>query len=170
MIITNEMRDHFQKRMKRHIDRVNYFARKLSLSFPNHDSDKFLPENIDIQTKFSWSRFMNMVLERKDSEELDRVTRIHITTQQHHPEYWVEDKSILNDFTRHNPTQNLDCSKMSSIALYEMCCDWCAMAKEFHSSPFIWAEKTINKRWLFSKEQVTLIYDTLKFLSKDEIY
>jgi hypothetical protein len=113
---------------------------------------------------------MNMVLERKDSEELDRVTRIHITTQQHHPEYWLEDKSILRDFTRHNPTQNLDCSKMSRIAIYEMCCDWCAMAKQFHSHPKNWADKTVNKRWLFTDEQVTLIYDTLKFLSNGEEY
>ena len=170
MIITDAMREHFQKRMKIHINRVNYFAKKLSLSFPNHDSDKFLPENIDIQTKFSWSCFIDKRLEREEAEELDRVTIIHITTQQHHPEYWLEDKSILRDFTRHNPTMGLDCSKMSKIAIYEMCCDWCAMAKQFHSSPLTWAEKTINKRWLFTEEQVTLIYDTLKFLSKDEIY
>ena len=63
MIITKEMREHFQKRMKIHIDRVNYFAKKLALSFPQHDEDKFLPENIDIQTKFSWSCFINRSLD-----------------------------------------------------------------------------------------------------------
>ena len=170
MIITKEMREHFQKRMKTHIDRVNYFAKKLSLSFSEHDADKFLPENIDIQTKFSWSCFIGKRLEREDVEELDRITLIHIITQQHHPEYWVEDKSVLDGFTRHNPTQNLDCSKMSNVAIYEMCCDWCAMAKQFHSHPTNWADKTVNKRWMFTDEQVTLIYDTLKFLSNGEEY
>ena len=170
MIITKEMRDHFQKRMKIHIDRVNYFAKKLTLSFPEHDADKFLPENVDIQTKFSWSCFINRSLDGKEAEELDRVTLIHITTQQHHPEYWVEDKSILEGFTRHIPTMGLDCSKMSNVAIYEMCCDWCAMAKQFHSHPKNWADKTVNKRWMFTDEQVTLIYDTLKFLSNGEEY
>jgi hypothetical protein len=170
MIITKEMREHFQKRMKTHIDRVNYFAKKLTLSFPEHDADKFLPENIDIQTKFSWSCFINRSLDGKEAEELDRVTLIHITTQQHHPEYWVDDKSLLEGFTRHIPTMGLDCSKMSNVAIYEMCCDWCAMAKQFHSHPKNWADKTVNKRWMFTDEQVTLIYDTLKFLSNGEEY
>jgi hypothetical protein len=170
MIITKEMREHFQKRMKTHIDRVNYFAKKLTLSFPEHDADKFLPENVDIQTKFSWSCFINRSLDGKEAEELDRVTLIHITTQQHHPEYWVDDKSLLEGFTRHIPTMGLDCSKMSNVAIYEMCCDWCAMAKQFHSHPKNWADKTVNKRWMFTDEQVTLIYDTLKFLSNGEEY
>ena len=164
------MREHFQKRMKTHIDRVNYFAKKLTLSFQEHDADKFLPENVDIQTKFSWSCFINRSLDGKEAEELDRVTLIHITTQQHHPEYWVEDKSLLEGFTRHIPTMGLDCSKMSNVAIYEMCCDWCAMAKQFHSHPKNWADKTVNKRWMFTDEQVTLIYDTLKFLSNGEEY
>ena len=170
MNITKEMREHFESRTKKHIERVNYFAKKLSLSFPQHDADKFLPENIDIQTKFSWSNLINKPLSYKDTEKLDEITKKHIITQQHHPEYWVDDKSVLEGFTRHIPTMELDCSKMSNIAIYEMCCDWCAMAKEFHNSPITWANKTVNKRWLFTDEQVTLIYDTLKFLSKDEKY
>ena len=170
MIITKEMREHFDKRMKRHIDSVNYFARKLSLHFPNHDVDKFLPENLDIQTKFSWSCFIDKPLKEDDRKELDRITLEHITTQWHHPECWVEDKSVLKNFTRHIPTMNLDCSKMPNIAIYEMCCDWCAMAKQFHNSPMTWADKTVNKRWLFTEEQVTMIYDTLKSLSKDETF
>lgn len=168
MIVTNEMREHFERRMKKHIERVNYFAKKLCLHFPNHDSDKFLPQNIDIQTKFSWSRFIDKPLSFEDTKELDRVTKEHILTQEHHPEHWVEDKSLLDTFTRHSPVMGLDCSKMSNIAIYEMCCDWCAMAKEFHNSPMTWADKTVNKRWVFSQEQVIMIYDTLKFLSKWE--
>ena len=168
MIVTKEMKEYFYGRMKRHIDRVNYFAKKLSLHFPNHDADKFLQENLDIQTKFSWCRFINKPLSYEDTKELDKVTIEHISTQEHHPEYWIEDKSLLNKFTRHIPVMGLDCSKMSNIAIYEMCCDWCAMAKEFHNLPITWADKTVNKRWLFTDEQVTMIYDTLKFLSRDE--
>ena len=63
---------------------------------------------------------------------------------------------------------NLDCSKMSNIAIYEMCCDWCAVAKELYNSPITWADKTVNKRWMFSEYQVDMIYDVLKFLSVGE--
>ena len=168
MIITKEMREYFDRRMKKHIDYVNYFAKKVSLHFPNHDSDKFLQENLDIQTKFSWSRFINKPLSYEDTKELNKVTLIHITTQPHHPEYWIEDKSKLDKFSRFNPVMNLDCSKMSNIAIYEMCCDWCAVAKELYNSPITWADKTVNKRWMFSEFQVDMIYDVLKFLSVGE--
>lgn len=168
MNITAEMREHFETRTKKHIERVNYFAKKLTLYFPNHDSDKFLPEVIDIQTKFSWSKFIGISLTYEETKECDEVTKKHICEQQHHPEYWVDDKNVLNSFTRHNPIKNLDCSKMSTIAIYEMCCDWCAMGKEFHNHPKVWADKTVNKRWLFTKKQTILIYDTLKFLCDGE--
>ena len=168
MNVTPEMKEHFDRRMKRHIELVNHFAKKLALTFPNHDSDKFLPEVIDIQTKFSWSKFIRVSLTYEETKESDEATKRHICEQQHHPEYWVDDKSVLDRFTRHNPINNLDCSKMSTIAIYEMCCDWCAMAKEFHNHPKVWADKTVNKRWLFTEEQTMLIYDTLDFLSVSE--
>ena len=170
MIITEEMITHFVKRMNKHKRFVTHFANKMNYSFSEHDVDKFDDDVIEIQIKFSWSKFKKIPLSNEDIHLIDKVTLQHITTQQHHPEYWIEDKSILQNFTRRHPVYNLDCRKMSKTALIEMCCDWCAMGKEFHNTAIEWADKTVNKRWLFTGKQTNFIYDTLYGLSANEIF
>lgn len=168
MIITNEMKEHFYIRMNKHIDLVNYFANKLSLSFPNHDKDKFSEQCLNTQIIFSWCKKNNIPLPSKDELDIDYYTLRHIMTQKHHPEYYVTNKRLLVGFTRNKPTYNLPCQNMERDSLIEMCCDWCAMSKEFHNTPHSWANKTVNKRWLFTEEQTKLIYEILDFLSEDE--
>ena len=170
MIITEEMINHFVQRMNKHRELVNYFANKMNHSFFEHDRDKFEDEVICTQIKFSWSKFKNIPLSKEDRTMSDIVTLKHITTQKHHPEYWIEDKSVLQNFTRRHPIYNLNCQKMSKTALIEMCCDWCAMGKEFHNTAIWWADRTVNKRWCFTGEQTKFIYDTLYTLSNDEIF
>lgn len=129
-MITEEMIEHFISRMNKHRKQVNYFAQKINYSFLEHDIDKFNTDVINIQIKFSWSKYKNISLSKNDKKLIDSATLKHITTQQHHPEYWIKDKSILQNFTRRHPNYNLNCQSMPKIALIEMCCDWCAMGKE----------------------------------------
>ena len=48
-----------------------------------------------------------------------------------------------------------------------MVCDWTAISQEMHnnSDSTQWANDNVNKRWLFSDEQVNLIYKAIKTLT-----
>lgn len=106
---------------------------------------------------------------------MNKATEHHIINSYHHPEYWTDKKTNLinkkdrdsNNITIDSKTgktfytKTIDATKMNKLAIYEMCADWCAMSEERSNTPFEWAEKVINKRWYFNKDQINLIYNTL---------
>ena len=79
-------------------------------------------------------------------EKVREASLHHITTNRYHPEFH---------------------SSPDAMSVVEMVCDWTAMAQELgenDGSARGWADKTINKKWTFSDDQVALIYDTIKQL------
>ena len=162
---SDEIKQKFIERTKKHIDSVNYFAQKLGLSFPDHDRSK-LTELLD---GYCFYCVPKDELTQDEKDVLDIVTYVHITQTPHHPEYWTDDS--ISGFTRDNPTPNgpIDVSDMPEEALVEMACDWCACSKEFGNSPFEWLQKVNGTRWIFSLEQVKLLRNILRKLWEDEL-
>ena len=142
----------FLTRTLKHIERVNKYASKINESYPNHDSDKLssLYEGYSLMSKEKPTK--------EDKEKISAATLTHITSNEHHPEYWTTDD--VSKFTRDNPI-TCECYKMPESAMKEMCCDWCAMSEEFGNTPQEWANKVINKRWKFTKWQESYIYHVL---------
>jgi len=56
----------------------------------------------------------------------------------------------------------VDATKMSDLDIAEMTADWAAMGEERGNSPKEWADKNVNKRWKFTKDQEKLIYELIK--------
>lgn len=175
-----DYQERFIEREKYHIDLVNKYAAIIGHCYSHHDFDKLQGELFEpYSLSKKYNQFYNTTdgLTDDELEEYNKATLKHITRNPHHPEYWVKDKRVLNDFDRNNPPRELDCSLMSDEAILEMCCDWCAMAEEYGNTPFDWAEKTIGSieidsynpeaRWRFNNHQYHLIIDTLEKLWGD---
>ena len=156
----------FLKRTHEHIDRVNKYAEKIGLSFPNHDKDKFTTLYNGYSKMGDWKRDD---LTPEEQKEVDEATYIHVSTNQHHPEYWADPEEI-EGFTRQNPNPHgmINAEKMTEDAMQEMCADWCSMSEEFKNTPFEWFEKVNGKRWKFTKEQQDFILGTLNKMWKTE--
>ena len=97
----------------------------------------------------------------------------HIITEKHHPEYW--DKSFITGKDKFNfndrgglPAKPVDGTDMPSECIVEMVCDWKATADEKGNSVREWADKTVNKRWLFTREQTKLIYSIIGIFEQRE--
>lgn len=150
MEITRPMIQYFNNRTKKHIEYVNYFAKKVGYSFPNHDSDKFNSDLTNPYIILSWCSFKKQPLPTKGYDELINAMKSHYATNKHHPEYW----------------ENID--DMDKESLIEMCADWCAMSKEYNNDPFNWADNNINIRWSFNDKQIKFIYNTMNIMWSDE--
>ena len=163
--LVENMVSFFYLRTNKHISLVNKYGKKMNKDYTYHDLDKL--EDTDINTWYiflTW-KYANPEYEYPfDSKLIDEATFKHIKNNVHHPEYW--DKNIKN-FTRDNELDNMlvDASKMSTLAIHEMCADWCAMSEELgKNTPYDWAKKTINKRWKFTDKQIDEIYKTLDIM------
>lgn len=170
----------FIERTQKHIDKVNEYAHKIGHTYPHHDYDKLqgeLFEPYSLSQKYDQGYDTYSALTEEEKKAYDDATIKHITRNPHHPEYWLRDKHVLDDFTRDNPPVNLDCTKMTNEALIEMCCDWCAMSEEFGNTPFEWMDKNVGYikyddydppvRWKFNNHQYDFIVETLKELWDD---
>ena len=146
----------FIKRTLKHIELVNKYALKLGKAYPNHDIDKLttLFEGYSLMSKENPTE--------EESKLIDKATLEHIAFTSHHAEHWTT--TDISKFTRKEPTMNCDCTLMPEHAIDEMLADWAAMSEEFNNTPLEWADKVINKRWLFNEEQVTYIYNKLEEL------
>ena len=166
-----DYKEKFIERTKKHIDLVNKYANKIGHIYLHHDYDKISQLLDAYSLSFKYGGF-DLDEERKQmtDEELTRynnATIKHIISNPHHPEYFLnraDKERVINNFTRDNPPMDIDCSRMSSGGIEEMCCDWCAMSEEFGNTPFEWMEKNVgligvdsNKRWLFRNTQIRLI-------------
>ena len=164
-----EYQKKFIERTKHHIDLVNKYARKIKHLYKYHDYDKLqgvLFEPYSLMSKCDYKD-----LSDDEKKRYNEATIKHITSQPHHPEYWLSRSDLTRvreEFTRDNQPMNLDCSKMSKEGILEMCCDWCAMSEEFGNTPLEWMQRTCgildlddNCRWLFTVDQIQFMINTI---------
>lgn len=157
---TEELKQEFIKRTKKHIELVNKYAAKLGKSYPNHDKSK-------LDTLLDGYCFYCKPKEERTPEEqevLDIVTLIHIKNAPHHAEYWTD--TALDGFTRANYTPNgiVDVQHMPPECVEEMVCDWKATAEEKGNTATEWFKSVNGTRWLFTPEQQTQIRNILSIL------
>ncbi len=95
---------------------------------------------------------------------INKATLHHIKNNKHHPEYW-DDEFDIDNFNLEDrdslPLIPVDARNMPLLYLCEMIADWFAMSEELNSDVTDWADKTINKRWLFNDTQIELIYELI---------
>jgi hypothetical protein len=53
---------------------------------------------------------------------------------------------------------------MPTLAITEMVCDWKAMSQELDNSVVDFAHSVVDKKFVFSSEQVILIYELIGIL------
>jgi hypothetical protein len=178
---TQAMVDHFQKRTNYHIELVQKYLQKIiDLKDPRldlavlekektHDQSKFKDPEIGPYVFVDHSYHMKDLGEKYNPPEdikkqMQQATFHHIRTNKHHADYWDKDLEMnnLNSNDRDKvPDKIVDATSMPLTYVASMVADWCSMSDEKKTCPYEWAEKNINKRWQFSKDQVKLIYDLL---------
>lgn len=172
---TPEMKDWFLERTKTHIKNVQDFAGRVEKEFPDyakgltkhalkHDANKFKEPSLTPYIHITW--MYKMKDDGKDYKIPESVndtvaTEFHVKSNDHHPEFWTDQKETINKDNRDKPNILIDGTKMSDRAISEMCSDWMAMSFEKGGDPKDWAKKNINTRWKFSKEQEEMIYKIL---------
>lgn len=150
---TQEMKDYFEERTKKHIDRVNANIKKIQQNFPqydytyDHDKSKFSGEE---KLPYIWmTEFYrtNKKLKYPEGmqEKIDKAVEHHYKSNSHHPEYYGS------------------AAEMSKKDLIEMVCDWAAMGQEMGDSLKAWADKTVPKK-NFTPEQKDFIYELIDIL------
>jgi len=175
---TKEMEDWYVKRTQAHIKAVQNYCKKIESYDPVrfkglvknakwHDLTKFRePEQIPY-VFITWiyrCKREGVPYEPPDHMKgpMDEATAHHIKNNPHHPEYWSDvTTNLVNPDARDEASQTIDATKMSELAIAEMIADWLAVSKERGNPVEFWANKNINKRWMFTPEQTKLIYELL---------
>ena len=158
----------YRKRTKKHIARVQYFYFKLmegglipppDIDFDrvlDHDKDKLKLWNL-VRQSF---RYLPEPLSYREKLAIHNVVMEHIKSNKHHCEYWND-----GDYA----SSGNDCTKMDSTYLFEMCADWAATAEENGGQPtslFEWCDRVINKKFMFTDEQVAIVNRVCEYLSR----
>lgn len=169
---TKEMEKWFNERTARHINLVKKYAAlidkydherfgELIDIAANHDKSKYGKVERDPYIFISW--YYKCKNEGKDYEipediksKVDKAVFHHIKNNKHHPEFY-DDRVELGK----EDDILIDGTKMPDIYIAEMCVDWMAMSEELNNSAKDWADKGIGKKWKFTDQQKTLIYEIL---------
>jgi hypothetical protein len=177
--ISEEMIEWFEERTKKHISLVQKYCDKIYKYDPDrfdgiiergkeHDSSKYGGIERNPYIIISWnykSKDKGTTLEfpKYIKDKLNEATLHHITTNQHHPDYWSPRKtSLLNNNDRDKPPEKIvDATAMDDLSICEMCCDWLGMSDEKGSDVVEWAKNNINRRWKFTKDQEKLIWEII---------
>lgn len=176
MEITPEMTRHFRNRTQDHITRTIKFGKKIGRDFKEHDASKFQEPEYTPYIWLTWDYKMkddkvDFELPPEIIEQRHAATYHHITTNEHHPEFWdpeMEDAKLNKENRDGIPERIVDATAMPVKAIEEMCCDWCAMSEERNNSPYDWADKVIGTRYKFTPRQIYVIYDTIEKLWGEE--
>lgn len=173
----------FEERTNNHIDLVKKAAKAIVDKYPelselldnveNHDQSKFEDPEREPYIELTWQH-------KKDSwksyktpgtiadDEINKATLHHITSNEHHPEFWNRDEANIDSSDRDKSVRVLDASKMPSIAIAEMVADWQAMSEELKKNTSRqWFEKQKDVRWHFTPEQEALIDKLLKVFEEE---
>lgn len=171
--ITPEMEAWFEKRTAKHISLVQKYAKKIEgygkdrfvglvENTKVHDDSKYNDPERKPYIRLSWKHKSDNYKSYKTpghiaDKEIDAATLHHIRNNEHHPEYW----------DKQDPAPKvIDATKMSDVYIAEMVADWLAMAEELDNSAKDWADKKVNVRWNFTKEQKKLIYELIEVVEK----
>jgi len=180
---------YFLDRTNKHIQLVQNAAAKIVKAYPEfdellkqvevHDASKFEEPELNPYIQITWRHKLEKEKGEFDpyngkgyqtpgnleKEEENQAALYHITTNSHHPEYWLEDKSDanVNKDDRDKSDKVIDASCMPDIDVAEMVADWVAMAEELGTNTAReWFNKQKDVRWHFSEHQEELIDRLLK--------
>lgn len=154
----------YKQRVQDHIKRVKYFYTLLVESgqipykdidlnrIRKHDQDKLKYKNLIRQAL----RYSPTELTQDEKKQINDVVIEHIKSNPHHCEYWGK-----GDYA----SKNIDCTQMKDTYLYELCADWAATSEEQGNSLKEWCDKVLNKKFMFTDEQIELIKSVCEFLS-----
>jgi hypothetical protein len=170
-----EMKTFFNERTEKHIGRVQKYCQKIADKFPNlagvvnqaktHDATKYEEPEFTPYVHLTWRYKCRD--EGGDYEipmDHHEATMHHIKSNRHHPEFHdpgVNDKSLNRENRDAVPERPTNGTQMNDIDIAEMVGDWMAMSEEKGGNPKDWADKNVNKRWLFLERQIDMIYDII---------
>lgn len=153
---TQEMIDFYETRTKNHIKRVQNNIKKIINNTDINKNELLKRSKTHDESKYSkkeripyiwltwWYKEKNagrkFEYPKGIKEKIKEATKSHVKINLHHPE------------AHFSPT------KMSKVDIAEMIADWAAISQELGNSLKEWANKTVGKKWKFTKEQVDLIY------------
>lgn len=167
-----DIKSYFIKKIKNHIRLVQDYARLIEQEFPeakglsqiakSHDASKLVEPSLTPYSHITWrDREKHKGRQYIIPDDIDDTAAVehHVKTNKHHPEYWTDQINTIHPENRHKIQKLIDATKMSDMAIFEMCADWMAVSEEVNSNPKDWGRKNINLRWKFSKRQEQLIYN-----------
>jgi len=180
MNITQEMKDHFLMRTKKHIALVNkYYSKfykvlKKEAPILHHDASKFESPEMIPYIYIAWEYLCKregkpFSVDEDTRKQMNKATEHHVRNSKHHPEYWSDRKDDLipkEDRDKFDPTKIaiIDVSTtMPKTAIVEMCADWCGMSEEKGNTPFEWADTVVDKRWKFG-DNTDYLYKVLEMM------
>lgn len=188
-ILENEKEKHFLDRTHKHIALVGKAITKIMDAFPEfsellgraiiHDQSKFEEPERTPYIQITWRHKLENEKGGYDpykdkgyktpgklaKEDENKATLHHITTNSHHPEYHLFDKSDanINSQDRDKSNKVVDASRMPALDVAEMVADWQAMSEELGTNTAReWYDKQKGVRWSFSGSQEKLINKLLK--------
>ena len=176
-----KMYDYFYLRTNKHIEKVKEYYYKLCdfsgyeadpEQARKHDETKYKEPELIPYVWLNWKYFCQdngVALPEEFATDnivnkIKQATFHHISNNPHHPEYW--DKGFTREnFNEKNrdgiPPVPVDAKEMPVMYLIEMVADWFSVSYERGEDPHHWAQKNVNKRWLFSPDQTDFIYTLL---------
>jgi len=176
-----DIKPHFEKRTKRHIELTQKFCKKIDRAFSKqfegivergeqHDQSKYGKEELDPYIWLTWEYKckddgVECKMPQGMKEKIHAATEHHIRSNAHHPEFHVPKGQFagINKKDRDKPPGKLiDATAMTDLDIAEMVADWCAMSEERGSTPRSWANQNVNVRWKFTPKQEKLIYKLIK--------
>lgn len=191
-----EMEDYFIERTMKHIHRVQDNAKKIEDAYPlefqglrsqtdNHDQSKLEEPEKTPYISITWRHKIEQSKGEFDpisgkgyqtpgllkKEDENKATLHHVTTNPHHPEYWLKDKgdANINQNDRDKSDKCVDASRMEDKYVAEMVADWQSMADELKKNTAReWFDKQKDVRWHFSEHQCQLIDKLLKVFETDK--
>ena len=178
--IESEKEKYFIERTKKHIRKVQENAKKIVDVYPEldklldqvkiHDASKLEEPEKTPYIGITWRHKQDNFKSYKrpgtlSSEKENAATIHHITTNSHHPEYHLKDKSQANISAKDRDKLDkcVNVSLMPDIDIAEMIADWQAMSEELKKNTAReWFNEQKDVRWHFSKHQEELIDKLLK--------
>ena len=178
--ITKEMKDFYKKRTKKHIELTQKYCKKIFNFYPkklngimekglDHDKSKYKSPEIEPYVLITWDykcKDDNIEFNLPDyiKDKMNKASSIHVKSNSHHPEFHSSqtDELINREDRDAKPKEIVDATKMMDLDIAEMVADWCAMSEEKGTNtPKEWADKNVDIRWKFTKDQKELVYDLI---------
>ncbi len=182
----------FTNRTNRHVSLVKKAAYKIYKVYPefkglldrakHHDDSKFEEPERTPYISITWRHKLENERGKYDpinskgyqrpgllkKEDENAAVLRHITTNSHHPEYHLKDKSEADVSNKGGLNKCVDASAMPDLDIAEMVSDWQAMSEELGTNTAReWFDKQRDVRWHFSPHQVELINKILRVFEED---